>query len=106
MSEGKQQFIYTLEAVEPEKALSRDEWTEHDHETYRCHIAHLEKEAQSRRIILVGRAQDGVGPAIAILECDDENEARRLMEADPFVARGFARARLHPFRIAFSRNEV
>ena len=106
MSKGKQQFIYALEAVEPAKAVSRDKWTEYDHETFALHLEHLEKEAQSRRIILVGRAQDGIGPAIAILECDDEEEARQLMASDPFVARGFARARLHPFRVAFSRNEV
>ncbi len=63
MSEGKQQFIYTLEAVEPEKAMSRDKWTEHDRETYRLYLEHLEREAQSRCIVLVGRAQDGTGPA-------------------------------------------
>lgn len=106
MGEGKQQFIYTLEAVEPEKAGNPDKWTDYDHETYRLHLAHLEREALGRRIVLVGRAQDGIGPAIAIIECGDEDEARRLMESDPFVSRGFARARLHPFRVAFSRNEI
>jgi uncharacterized protein YciI len=106
LSDGKQHFLYTLDAVEPEKANSQDTWTEDDYETYRLHLAHLEKEAEGRRIVLVGRAQDGIGPAIAIIECGGEDEARRLMESDPFVARGFARARLHPFRIAFSRNEV
>jgi uncharacterized protein YciI len=106
LSEDKKQFIYTLEAVEPDKAISRDSWTEYDHETYRLHLEHLEREAQGRRIVLVGRAQDGIGPAIAILECSDEAEASALMQADPFVSRGFARARLHPFRVAFSRNEV
>jgi len=106
LSDGKRQFLYTLEAVEPEKAGNPEKWTEYDHETFRLHLAHLEKEAKGRRIVLVGRAQDGIGPAIAIIECGGEEEARRLMESDPFVARGFARARLHPFRIAFSRNEV
>jgi uncharacterized protein YciI len=106
LSEGKQQFIYTLEAVEPEKAGNPATWTEYDHETYRLHLEHLEREARGRRIVLVGRAQDGVGPAIAIIECVDETEAHALMESDPFVSRGFARARLHPFRVAFSRNEI
>ena len=106
MSEGKQQFIYTLEAVRPQKAKSRDTWTDYDHETYRLHVEHLEREAKGRRIVLVGRAQDGIGPAIAIIECADEEEVRQLMESDPFVSRGFARARLHPFPVAFSRNEV
>jgi uncharacterized protein YciI len=86
-ADGRQQFIYTLEAVEPEKAGNPDTWTDYDHETYRLHLVHLEKEAESRRIILVGRAQDGIGPAIAIIECGDEGEAR-LMESDPFVSRG------------------
>ncbi len=34
----------TLEAVAPEKAGNPDAWTEYDHETYRLHLAHLEKE--------------------------------------------------------------
>lgn len=106
MSEGKQQFIYTLDAVEPQKAGDPEKWSAHDQETYRLHLAHLEKEAEGGRIVLVGRAQDGIGPAIAIIECADEYEARSLMESDPFVARGFARARLHPFQVAFSRKEV
>ena len=41
-----------------------------------------------------------------ILEADSEEEARRFMENDPFVANGLMRARLHPYRAALVRRVV
>jgi uncharacterized protein YciI len=55
-------------------------------------------------VLLAGRSQDGVGPALVIVEADSEAEARRFMEADPFVANGLMRARLHPYRVALVRG--
>ena len=55
-------------------------------------------------MLLAGRSLDGKGPAIVILEAASEEEARRLMERDPFVASGLMRATLHPFRPALVRE--
>ena len=48
-------------------------------------------------MILAGRSQDGIGPAIVIFRAESENDARRFMEEDPFVSSGLFRASLHPF---------
>lgn len=55
-------------------------------------------------MILAGRSLDGVGPAVVIFEAASEEEARRFMESDPFVAGGLMRATLHPFRAALVRS--
>lgn len=52
---------------------------------------------------MAGRSQDGVGPAIVILEAGSEPEAREFMEADPFLTSGLFRASLHLFRTALQR---
>jgi hypothetical protein len=55
--------------------------------------------------LLAGRSQDGLGPAIVILETASEQEARAFMENDPFVASGLFGADLHPFRIALGSHQ-
>jgi len=101
------QYIYTLSAVNPEKAASRDAWTDDDHETFNLHWANLERLKADGSLILAGRAldPDGSGPAIVVIEVDTEAQAQRIFLAEPFVIRGFATATLHPFRVAISRYE-
>ena len=105
MTDGtRQQFIYTLQPVDSEKAKSRDGWTDEDLAMFDRHWAHLENAARSGTLVLAGRAQDGIGPAI--VDCASEDEARSFMESDPFISSGFARGSLHPFRVALSRNKL
>ena len=103
-----QQFMYVMEATDPAKAASRESWTEYDNETFQLHWDRLEKARDAGVLLLAGRSQDadGAGPAIVIFEADSEEDARRFMESEPFVVRGFSRANLHPFRVALSRNKV
>ena len=98
------QFIYTFEAVRPELVTDPDAWTEEDIETARAHFAYLQQATEEGTVILAGRAQDGVGPAIVILEADSEEAACHFMENDPFVASGLMRASLHPYRVALMRS--
>ncbi|MBI3659781.1 hypothetical protein HY230_04845 [Candidatus Acetothermia bacterium] len=99
------QFIYTLEPVRPEVVTDPNVWTEKDEQTFQRHWAYLSKATEEGIVILAGRAQDGQGPAICVFEAKSEAEARTFMENDPFVAEGFARARLHPFRVALQRKQ-
>jgi uncharacterized protein YciI len=107
MSE-KKQYIYTMEPVDPAKAASRDTWTDYDKESFDLHFARLEQAKADGVLVLAGRSQDadGTGPAIVIFEAESDEEAQRFFEAEPFLARGFVRGTLHPFRIVMSRNEV
>ncbi len=99
------QFIYHfLPGVRPELAADLDAWTEEDQHIGAEHFAYLEAAPNDGVVVLAGRSQDGVGPAIVILEAGSEEEARRFMETDPFVATGLFAASLHPFRIALQRD--
>ena len=111
MSDGmpnKFQYIYLIQAIDPSKAASRDNWVPEDEETFNLHWANLEQLRDAGVLILAGRAQDadGTGPAICILEVDSEDEAQRIFESEPFFTRGFATGTLHPFRVAISRKDV
>ena len=79
-------------------------WSPEDEEIAANHFAYLEEAAASGTVLLAGRSQDGVGPAIVILEAASEIEARAFMENDPFVVSGLFGADLHPFRVALGRS--
>jgi uncharacterized protein YciI len=102
--EPKPQYIYLMEAVRPELITDPDAWTERDNEIAEEHSAYLQQATQEGIVLLAGRSLDGVGPALVIFEADSEAQAQRFMEADPFVAHGLMRARLHPYRAALVRG--
>jgi len=102
--EEKLQFIYLFEAVRPELVTDPDAWTERETRIAEQHFAYLQRATQAGIVLLAGRSQDGVGPALVILEADSEEEARRFMESGPFVVHGLMRAHLHPYRAALVRR--
>lgn len=98
-SDAAFQFLYQLvPADRPELATDSSAWTEADELVGEAHYERLREATKGGRVILAGRSQDGVGPALVIFRADSEEEARRFMEEDPFVAEGLFRASLHPFR--------
>lgn len=100
-----EQFLYRfLPGDRPELSDGPDAWTDADQEVAARHVAHLRRGAADGIVVLAGRSQDWVGPAIVILEAEDESVARAFMESDPFVTSGLFRADLHPFRVAISRE--
>ena len=95
------QFLYHfLPGDRPELATDPESCTEEDNRIGSEHFAGLEEAAGNGTVVMAGRSQDGVGPAIVIVEVASERDARLFMEADPFVTSGLFGARLHPFRIA------
>jgi uncharacterized protein len=67
------------------------------------HVAHLEALERDGRLIFAGPirspADDRSVGAVIVLEAPDADAARRLVEADPFVAGGvFESITLDPFR--------
>lgn len=102
--QAKGEFIYVFEAVRPELITDPDAWTEEDTRIAGEHFAYLQKATKDGIVILAGRSLDGEGPAVVIFEADSEDRARGFLEADPFVAGGLMRAKLHPFRAALVRS--
>ena len=100
------QFLYHFTpGARPELAIDRTAWTEDDQRIGAEHVAYLEAGVAAGIVMMAGRSQDGIGPAIVILEAGSEEEARHFMEGDPFVTSGLFGASLHPFRIAMQRRE-
>jgi len=90
----------------PDLARNPAMWTEHDEQVASEHVAYISKAADDGTVILAGRAQDGIGPAVVILEMATVEEAEAFMRADPFVREGLFGADLHPFRAAFMRDSA
>jgi uncharacterized protein YciI len=103
-SEEKSQFIYVFEAIRPELVTDPDSWTEEETQIAENHVAYLKKATDEGVVLLAGRSLDGKGPALVVLDAASEEEARRFMENDPFVANGLFRAHLHPYRAAMVRK--
>jgi uncharacterized protein YciI len=104
MNSPKKQFLYQFEAVRPEMVTNPDAWTEEDNMIAESHFNYLKKATIEGTVILAGRCLDGIGPAIVIIEVEDEHAARSFMNNDPFVASGLMRAHLHPYRAALVRK--
>ena len=90
--QGRQQRTYRHLGVDDDRAIASE------------HFAYLERAAADVVVVLAGRSQDGIGPAIVIIEVHDEGAARRFMSNDPFISSGLFRANLHPFRAALMRR--
>lgn len=107
MTNDSQQYLYQfLPGDRPELAWDPSAWTPQDTAVATAHVDYLEQGAAAGAVMLAGRCQDGIGPAIVIVEVEDESAARRFMEADPFVASGLFGASLHPYRVAISRKPL
>lgn len=101
-----EQFLYQFgPGPRADLATNPDAWTADDEQVGTAHFAYLTRATEDGIVILAGRSQDGVGPAIVILEADDEEDARRFMEQDPFIAEGLFTASLHPFNVALKRTQ-
>jgi uncharacterized protein YciI len=100
MSEtAESEYLYLLlPGDRPELATDPEAWTEADERVASEHYGRLKNATETGRVILAGRSQDGVGPAVVIFRADSDDEARRFMEEDPFVTERLFRATLHPFR--------
>ncbi len=101
----KLHFLYHfLPGERTDLATNPDAWTEEDNKIGEAHYERLKQATNDGIVILAGRSQDGIGPAIVIFEADSEEEARFFMEEDPFVSERLFRAELHPFRAALVRE--
>lgn len=100
------QFLYHFgPGPRADLATNPEAWTPEDEQVGAAHFARLKMATSDGIVILAGRSQDGVGPAIVIFEAEDEDQARQFMEEDPFVSEGLFTATLHPFVAALMRSE-
>ena len=102
-SRTPQWLYYFLPGSRPELFTQPNAWTDDDERVAAAHYARLKQALADGVLILAGRSQDGIGPAIVIFEADDEPAAREFMDSDPFVSSGLFGASLHPYVAALMR---
>ena len=99
------QWLYMfLPGDRPELATDPEAWTEEDEQIAGRHFAHLQQALADGVLVMAGRSQDGIGPAIVVFEAADRDKATAFMNADPFVSSGLFGASLHPYRAALMRT--
>jgi uncharacterized protein YciI len=78
--------------------------TDEERAVWGVHFERFERMLAEGSIILVGPTLGSINTGIAIFEAPDEPAARRIMDEDPVIARGFARGELRPFRVSLMRG--
>ncbi len=68
------------------------------------HFLRLQELTQAGIVLFAGPCTDQIGPGIVIFEAANEDEARKLMNADPAVAAGVFTAELHPVGFSLLRE--
>jgi uncharacterized protein YciI len=100
-----EQFLYQFgPGPRADLATNPDAWTADDEQVGTAHFAYLTRATEDGIVILAGRCQDGLGPAIVIFEADDEEAAVHFMRQDPFIAEGLFTGTIHAFNAALMRN--
>jgi len=69
------------------------------------HFQRLRALHQEGSLVLAGPTLGRHNTGVVIFEAPDETAARRVMEADPAVAGGYARGELRPFRVSLLRGK-
>ena len=94
------QFIIFLRARRPSFIF---DMTEAERITMAEHAAHMARLLEEGILILTGPCLDGAG-GVAIIEVEDEEKARCVIDDDPAVRAGIGTMELHPFRVALMRS--
>jgi uncharacterized protein YciI len=100
------EYIYTITPSREELISNPDSWTEAEVAIFKRHAAYLKQAAEDGIVIVAGRAQDGVGPAVVIFEAESDDAAQHFMNSDPFIGERLMHGSLHPFKAAFSRYHL
>ena len=89
--------------IRPPRPTFMDDSTPEEDAVMRAHFAYLAGLLEEDRLILAGPSLDPPFGVI-VFEAKSEDEARRLIAADPSVAAGLQTPELHPFRASLLRR--
>lgn len=102
MADQKKQFIYVLKLIPP--LFNIDHWTKTEESIVDRHFARLQELLEEGKLILAGKTSgiDEKTFGIVILEVDNEEAARAIMQNDPAVSEGIMTAELFSYQIALN----
>jgi uncharacterized protein YciI len=95
------EWIYFIHAPREDFAATM---TEREQEVWGVHFERLQCLLAEGTLILAGPTLGRVNTGIAVVEAEDEEAARRLMDEDPAIASGIATGELRPFSVALLRG--
>ena len=95
------EWIYFIHAPRDDFAATM---TDDERAVWATHFERLQRLLAEGVLVLAGPTLGSVNTGVAVIEADDETDARRLMEEDPAIASGIARGELRPFRVALLRG--
>ena len=95
------EWIYFLHAPREDFAATM---TEEEQAVWGAHFERLQRLLADGVLVLAGPTLGRINTGVAIIEADDEDAARRIMEEDPAIASGFATGELRPFRVSLLRG--
>jgi uncharacterized protein YciI len=80
--------------------------TEEEKSVWAEHFARLQQMLAEGTLILAGPTLGEINTGICVFEAPDEVTARRIMEDDPAIAKGFASGELRPFKASLLRGRA
>jgi uncharacterized protein len=89
--------------IRPPRVTFMEDATPEEQEIMREHFEYLKSLLEAGKLILAGPSLEPPF-GIIVLEAESEDEARRLVAADPSVAAGIQMPELHPFRASLLRG--
>lgn len=95
------EFAYLLRPAFDQSFLARA--TQDERNVFEQHGEWLEARYAEGRVRFAGRCYDGP-LGLIVLDAENEEEARRLMEQDPSVRHGVQSAELYPFKTFLARE--
>jgi uncharacterized protein YciI len=95
------EWIYFIHAPREDFAATM---TDEEQEVWGVHFERLQRLLAEGTLILAGPTLGSVNTGIAVIEAEDGEAARRLMEDDPAIASGIATGELRPFSVALLRG--
>src|SRR5450759_5541182 len=95
------EWIYFIHAPREDFAATM---TQEEDRVWAEHFERLKRLLAQGTLILAGPTLGQINTGLAIIEAPDEVTARRIMEADPTIARGPATGELRGFKVALLRG--
>lgn len=102
--DARPQFLCTLRPTR--LGMVTEGPTPKEADTISRHFAYLSDLAERGIVVLAGRTLEDSDEThgIVIFHADDQDDAARIVNADPAVGEGVMRATIQPFRVAISSH--
>jgi uncharacterized protein YciI len=94
------EFIYILKS---KKENFNETGTEEEFSIMGEHFIHL-KELLKNNVLILAGPELNAKFGIAVIEAENEKEARKIMDSDPAIKKGVMNAELYPFRVSLLRG--